>query len=91
MLILNYPSPCPVQFQGNPLTRRQALIALESLYELVLQLEQLRRSQPPPVTLEGPGSSEEDKARFANWQQSYEAKIEQAWKGVMVDLPVEIR
>lgn len=77
-----------LQFQGNALTRRQTLIALESLYELVLQLEQLRRSQPPPSAIDG---SDEDKDRFASWQQAYDAKVEEAWKGVMVDLPVEIR
>jgi DNA topoisomerase 2-associated protein PAT1 len=87
------------RFQGNPLTRRQTLIALESLYELVLQLEQLRRSQPPPPSQpassgegQGPaaGGSDEEKARYASWQAAYDAKVDEAWKGVMVDLPVEI-
>lgn len=30
----------------DPLTRRQVLAALESLYDLALNIEQLRRNQP---------------------------------------------
>jgi hypothetical protein len=30
----------------EPLTQRQVLVALESLYDLVLDIEQLRRDQP---------------------------------------------
>lgn len=31
----------------DPLTRREVLVSLETLYDLVLQVEQLRRDQPP--------------------------------------------
>lgn len=31
----------------EPLTRRQTLVLLEGLYDLVLNIEQLRRDQPP--------------------------------------------
>ena len=72
---------------GTPLTRRQALIALESLYELVLQLEQLRRNQPPPQAMEG---SAEDQARVHAWQTAYEGKVGEVWKALMVNEPVEV-
>lgn len=32
----------------QPLTKRQILIAIEGLYDLVLSIEQLRRDQPSP-------------------------------------------
>ena len=72
---------------GTPLSRRQALIALESLYELVLQLEQLRRNQPPPQAMDG---SAEDQARVHAWQDAYEGKVGEVWKSLMVNEPVEI-
>lgn len=31
----------------EPLTHRQTLVILESLYDIVLEVEQLRRDQPP--------------------------------------------
>ena len=36
----------------NPLTHREALVKLEQLYDLVLDLEQRRRDQPPPEEVE---------------------------------------
>lgn len=41
----------------DPLTQRQVLAALESLYDLVLNIEQLRRNQPP----------EEDEEAVVTW------------------------
>lgn len=41
----------------EPLTQRQTLVLLEGLYDLVLNIEQLRRDQPP----------EEDEEAFAAW------------------------
>lgn len=36
----------------DPLTHREALVALEQLYDRVLDLEQRRRDQPPPEDVE---------------------------------------
>ena len=44
--------------QKDPLTRRQVLIILESLYDLLLRVEQLRREQPPV---------EEGEERISEW------------------------
>lgn len=44
----------------DPLTQRQTLVVLEGLYDLVLNIEQLRRDQP----LE---EDEEDGEAFVSW------------------------
>lgn len=44
----------------DPLTQRQTLVVLEGLYDLVLNIEQLRRDQP----LE---EDEEDEEAFVSW------------------------
>ena len=36
----------------DPLTHREALVKLEQLYDLVLEVEQRRRDQPPPEEVE---------------------------------------
>ena len=36
----------------DPLTHREALVKLEHLYDLVLEVEQHRRDQPPPEEVE---------------------------------------
>jgi DNA topoisomerase 2-associated protein PAT1 len=39
--------------QQPPLTRREVLVAIESLYDSVLKIEQMRRDKPPPEDEEG--------------------------------------
>ncbi|KIJ65142.1 hypothetical protein HYDPIDRAFT_175171 [Hydnomerulius pinastri MD-312] len=63
----------------EPLTQRQVLVALESLYDLVLNVEQLRRDQP----------AEEDEEAVAHWSAQYEDLVEQIWVGLKVLVPLE--
>lgn len=63
----------------DPLTHRQVLVALESLYDLVLSVEQLRRDQPP----------EDDPIAFTAWSRSYDDLVEQIWVGLKVLIPLE--
>ncbi|KAI6013922.1 topoisomerase II-associated protein PAT1 [Pisolithus microcarpus] len=63
----------------DPLTHRQVLVALESLYDLVLSVEQLRRDQPP----------EDDLIAFTAWSRSYDDLVEQIWVGLKVLIPLE--
>ncbi|KAH7914818.1 topoisomerase II-associated protein PAT1 [Hygrophoropsis aurantiaca] len=63
----------------DPLTQRQILVTLESLYDLVLNVEQLRRDQPP----------EEEANFFATWSRSYNELVEQVWNGLQVMVPLE--
>ncbi|KAF9218260.1 hypothetical protein BS17DRAFT_193009 [Gyrodon lividus] len=65
----------------EPLTQRQVLVALESLYDLVLDIEQLRRDQP----------LEEDEEAVATWETQYEDLVEQIWIGLKVLIPLETR
>ena len=48
----------------EPLTQRQTLVLLEGLYDLVLNIEQLRRDQPPE-------EDEEDEEAFTAWYAIY--------------------
>jgi DNA topoisomerase 2-associated protein PAT1 len=63
----------------DPLTRRQVLAAIESLYDLALDIEQLRRNQPP----------EEDEEAVAAWEEEYESLVEEIWVGLKVMVPLE--
>ncbi|EIW79273.1 hypothetical protein CONPUDRAFT_59162 [Coniophora puteana RWD-64-598 SS2] len=63
----------------DPLTHRQVLVLLESLYDLVLDVEQLRRDQPPP---------EEEEAHLV-WSQQYGQRVEEIWEGLKVMVPLE--
>jgi len=63
----------------DPLTRRQVLAALESLYDLALNIEQLRRNLPV----------EEDEEAIFAWQDEYDILIEEIWVGLQVLVPLE--
>ncbi|KAF8840823.1 hypothetical protein BDN67DRAFT_968002 [Paxillus ammoniavirescens] len=63
----------------EPLTQRQVLVALESLYDLVLDIEQLRRDQP----------FEEDEEAIVIWEAQYDDLVEQIWVGLKVLVPLE--
>ncbi|CAK5267609.1 unnamed protein product [Mycena citricolor] len=64
----------------DPLTRREVLTILESLYDLVLKVEHLRREQPDP---------QEDEAALVRWQVEYDQLVEQLWEGLRVMVPLE--
>ncbi|KAG2039900.1 topoisomerase II-associated protein PAT1 [Suillus americanus] len=66
----------------DPLTQRQTLVVLEGLYDLVLNIEQLRRDQP----LE---EDEEDEEAFVSWSTTYNDLVEQIWMNLKVMLPLE--
>jgi DNA topoisomerase 2-associated protein PAT1 len=64
----------------DPLTHRQSLVMLEGLYDMVLEVEQLRRDQPPP----------EEEAVFQQWQSDYDNCVEEIFLGLKVMAPLEI-
>ena len=81
----------------DPLTHRETLAILERMYDLVLEVEQLRRDQPPP---------EEADAHQAWWgyfncelcvnlpryrETSYNELVEKLWVGIKMNEPLEIR
>jgi len=63
----------------EPLSHRQVLVILESLYDLVLEVEQLRRDQPP----------QHDPDAYEEWELSYNGLVEQLWVGLRVMVPLE--
>ncbi|KAJ7066759.1 topoisomerase II-associated protein PAT1 [Mycena amicta] len=63
----------------DPLAHRQVLAILEELYDLVLQVEQMRREQPP----------EEEGELYERWKTECEAVVEQLWEGLRVMVPLE--
>ncbi|KAL5537061.1 PAT1 [Sanghuangporus sanghuang] len=63
----------------EPLTHRECLIILESLYDSQLRIEQLRREQPPA----------EDDAHTAEWEVIYKAETARQWNDLRVMVPIE--
>nr|VWO94664.1 MDR efflux pump ABC3 [Ganoderma boninense] len=63
----------------DPLTHRESLVILEQLYDLVLEVEQRRRDQPPPEEVEA----------FEEWTIQCEALIDQLFDKLMVSAPLE--
>ncbi|RDX54229.1 hypothetical protein OH76DRAFT_1398553 [Lentinus brumalis] len=63
----------------DPLTHREALVKLEHLYDLVLDVEQRRRDQPPPEEVE----------EFEHWTVECNAIIDQIFDELMVSVPLE--
>ncbi|KAI0664219.1 topoisomerase II-associated protein PAT1 [Cubamyces menziesii] len=63
----------------DPLTHREALVKLEQLYDLVLDLEQRRRDQPPPEEVE----------EFEKWTQECSTLIDELFDKLMVIAPLE--
>jgi len=63
----------------EPLTHRQVLVMLENLYDRVLEVEQLRRDQPP----------QEEEEAHQTWEQSYNDLVDQLWVGIRVMVPLE--
>ncbi|KDQ61548.1 hypothetical protein JAAARDRAFT_31002 [Jaapia argillacea MUCL 33604] len=63
----------------DPLSRFESLAILEELYDTVLDVEQLRREQPP--------TDDEDSYQF--WNASYADRVGQLWDGLKVMVPLE--
>ncbi|GAA95585.1 uncharacterized protein L969DRAFT_92717 [Mixia osmundae IAM 14324] len=64
------------------LTRHEALLALEKIYDSVLELEQLRRVQPRPLQQEGPDEN------MTRWETDYSASVARMWKLLRVNDPL---
>ncbi|TFY51241.1 hypothetical protein EVG20_g11094 [Dentipellis fragilis] len=67
----------------EPLTSKETLFILEHLYDLVLNIEQLRREQPP--------SDSEDFEAVGIWNAQYGEQVQQLWDGLRVMVPLETR
>ncbi|KLO11600.1 hypothetical protein SCHPADRAFT_998761 [Schizopora paradoxa] len=63
----------------DPLTRRQTLLMLEGLYDILLKLEQMRRDQPAPT----------DEIRLHDWEILYAEEIQKLWDGLQIMVPLE--
>ncbi|KAF8074818.1 topoisomerase II-associated protein PAT1 [Lyophyllum atratum] len=64
----------------EPLSQRQILVAVENLYDVVLNTENIKRGEP------GPEDTEE---YVAEWKKEYEASVDQLWAGLTVMIPLE--
>ncbi|CAE6441048.1 hypothetical protein ACGC1H_003663 [Rhizoctonia solani] len=63
----------------DPLTRREALIILEEIYDRVLKIEQLQRAPPSP----------EDPVAEARWRETYESETDALWSFLPILTPLE--
>lgn len=83
----------------DPLTHREALVILEQLYDLVLEVEQRRRDQPPPEEVEEfeewcvATACRRDEALTMNRRRSRQCEllIDQIFNKLMVSVPLETR
>ena len=57
------------------------MVALEELYDAVLELEQMRRDMPPPTAME----------EIERWNEACGQKIEGIWRKLMVMEPLDVR
>lgn len=65
----------------QPLTKKQVMIALEDIYSLVLELEQLRRDVPPPEAVD----------EIQAWNTRCSDQLESIWRRLMITEPLDIR
>ncbi|CAE6519364.1 unnamed protein product [Rhizoctonia solani] len=63
----------------DPLTRREALITLEAIYDRVLKIEQLQRAPPSP----------EDPVAEVKWRETYESETDALWSFLPILTPLE--
>ncbi|MBW0476948.1 hypothetical protein O181_016663 [Austropuccinia psidii MF-1] len=68
---------------GQPaMHRRKILMSLERLYSVILEVEQLRRTQP---SLQSASSDEPDQNKLlTNWETQYVAKKDEIWRQLRV-------
>jgi hypothetical protein len=62
-------------------TRKQALVAIEGLYDKILELEQARMQMPSP----------DDLAGLEAWNSACLAMNEEIWRKLMVMEPLDVR
>ncbi|KAF8631878.1 hypothetical protein AX15_002145 [Amanita polypyramis BW_CC] len=63
----------------EPLTQREILSTVERIYDLVLQVEQLKRDQPMA----------EEEQQMDSWQKQYDGVVDQIWDALKVMVPLE--
>jgi DNA topoisomerase 2-associated protein PAT1 len=63
----------------DPLTQREVLVTLENMYDLVLNVEQLRRDQPHP---------EDGEEILQQWSNEFDRLVDQMWNLLKVMLPL---
>ncbi|THV05364.1 hypothetical protein K435DRAFT_961132 [Dendrothele bispora CBS 962.96] len=64
----------------DPLTHREVLVTLETLYDLVMNVEQLKHDEPHP---------EEQGEAVEEWKQQRDELVEQIWTKLQVMVPLE--
>ncbi|CAE6481940.1 unnamed protein product [Rhizoctonia solani] len=75
----NHPGAGTGVVKRDPLTRHEALITLEAIYDRVLKVEQLQRTPPPP----------EDPVAQAKWREMYESEKDALWSFLPILTPLE--
>ena len=63
------------------MTKKQVNFALEELYDVVLELEHLRREMPPPSAVD----------EVEKWNAACEAKVQDVWRRLLVLEPLDVR
>ncbi|KZT43122.1 hypothetical protein SISSUDRAFT_1040559 [Sistotremastrum suecicum HHB10207 ss-3] len=75
--------PSPVEAEGHsdnkPLTRKQALMLIEGLYDLLLKIEHMRREQPAP----------EDLAGVDDWKNRRASLIDEVLHTLQTQVPLD--
>ncbi|KAF9453519.1 hypothetical protein P691DRAFT_658313 [Macrolepiota fuliginosa MF-IS2] len=64
----------------EPLSSREVLTIVEGLYDLILNVEQVKRDQPLP---------EEEQERHDEWQMDYDILMNEVWEELRVLVPLE--
>ena len=67
------------------LSKRQCMLQIEKLYDLVLQLEHLRRNQPQQII-----NNNEINADHEDWLNQYNSIAQDVWNGLHVMEPLEL-
>jgi len=64
----------------EPLTHRQTLVALESLYDALFKTEGIKRNENIP---------EEGEEQAQEWKRDYDEAVDELWDGLKVMVPLE--
>ncbi|OAV99957.1 hypothetical protein PTTG_01432 [Puccinia triticina 1-1 BBBD Race 1] len=80
------PNTTPIGAGQPAMRHRQILMSLERLYSTVLEVEQLRRTQPSAQSLE----MEDGKSQLDEWEAQYESQKDKIWKQFRVLDPLGI-
>ncbi|WAR60350.1 hypothetical protein PtB15_9B289 [Puccinia triticina] len=80
------PNTTPIGAGQPAMRHRQILMSLERLYSTVLEVEQLRRTQPSAQSLE----MEDGKSQLDEWEAQYESQKDKIWKQLRVLDPLGI-